>query len=368
MAVIGIIGGGQLGMMIAQEARLLGAETAVLDLSEDAPAFSVCDRRVVAPSFADAESLERLCAMSDVVTYEFENIPGDVLAPLAGKYNIKQGVSQLLASQDRLTEKRNAEAGGLRCGGYVKVDMPEELRAGVARFGYPCILKSRRLGYDGHGQKVLRSEADLADAERMLAVPSILEEFVDFDYEASVIMVADGDNVISFPVGQNIHRDGILDLSIVPAPQMDEALQRRMVAESEAFMRRCGYEGILAIEYFVCGDRVLFNEMAPRPHNSGHYTIEGCTTNQFRELCRYLLGMPLEEPRLVAPTVMKNILGRDMKAAEELRRMAPEGVHVHLYGKSEARRLRKMGHVTMVGVTPEEYRGRWESFFAENEC
>lgn len=354
-------------MMIAQEARLLGAETVALDLSPDAPAFRVCDRCVVAPSFSDAESLERLCSMSDVVTYEFENIPADVLAPLAEKYNIKQGVRQLLASQDRLTEKRNAEAGGLRCGGYVKVDTPEELRAGVARFGYPCILKSRRLGYDGHGQTLLRSDADTAAAERSLSVPMILEEFVDFDFEASVIMVSDGERVVSFPVGRNMHRGGILDLCFVPAPGLDEDLRRRMVADSEAFMRRCGYEGILAIEYFVCGDRVLFNEMAPRPHNSGHYTIEGCTTNQFRELCRYLLGMPLEEPRLIAPTVMKNILGRDMKAAEILQKSAPEGVHVHMYGKSESRPLRKMGHVTMVGVTPQEYRDRWEDFFARNE-
>lgn len=137
-----------------------------------------------------------------------------------------------------------------------------------------------------------------------------------FDYEASIVMVNDGERIVSFPIGQNIHRDGILDLCIVPAPRMDDAVRARLVEQSEAFMRRCGYTGILAIEYFVKGGELYFNEMAPRPHNSGHYTIEGCTTNQFRELCRYLLGEPLQEPRLVAPTVMKNILGEDLAAAE----------------------------------------------------
>jgi len=185
--------------------------------------------------------------------------------------------------------------------------------------------------------------------------------------------VNDGERIVSFPIGQNIHRDGILDLCIVPAPRMDDAVRARLVEQSEAFMRRCGYTGILAIEYFVKGGELYFNEMAPRPHNSGHYTIEGCTTNQFRELCRYLLGEPLQEPRLVAPTVMKNILGEDLAAAEavaaetgaEGAQSPEEGVYVHLYGKSVSKPKRKMGHITFVGMTAGEYDARWRGRFVE---
>ncbi len=367
MTTIGIIGGGQLGLMIAEAAKALGARTVCLDTTGDAPACAVCDEHIVAPSFADVPSLERLCSAADVVTYEFENIPADVLMPLAERYNIKQGVRQLFDSQDRLIEKHNAERGGLQCGGYMAVDTPEQLREAVAKFGYPCILKTRRLGYDGHGQKVIKGESDLAEAEKLLAVPCIAEQFVRFDYEASAIVVVDRENAVAFPVGQNIHSGGILDLSIVPAPRMSAQLQERMVAQSIAFMRRCGYEGILAIEYFVRGDEILFNEMAPRPHNSGHYTIEGCTVSQYTELVRYLLGEPLRQPALVAPTVMKNILGRDLEEAQRVESEGREGVHVHLYGKRESRPLRKMGHITLVGTTREQYDAEWKERFVKTE-
>jgi len=232
----------------------------------------------------------------------------------------------------------------------------------VAEIGLPAVLKTRTLGYDGHGQQVLRTEEDLRKAEPLLAVPCILEEFVPFDFEASIVMVSDGEQVVSFPIGRNVHRDGILDLCFVPA-EVDGAVLARMKSESERFMRDCGYRGILAIEYFVRQGEIYFNEMAPRPHNSGHYTIEGATTNQFRELVRYLVGMPLEEPRLVAPTVMKNILGQDL---EEARKVAAEhrpGVYVHLYGKSESRPKRKMGHITFVGMQAGEYERDWAARF-----
>ena len=206
------------------------------------------------------------------------------------------------------------------------------------------------------------TEEDLRKAEPLLAVPCILEEFVPFDFEASIVMVSDGERVVSFPIGRNVHRDGILDLCFVPA-EVDGAVLARMKSESERFMRDCDYRGILAIEYFVRQGEIYFNEMAPRPHNSGHYTIEGATTNQFRELVRYLVGMPLEEPRLVAPTVMKNILGQDL---EEARKVAAEhrpGVYVHLYGKSESRPKRKMGHITFVGMQAGEYERDWAARF-----
>ena len=361
MKTIGIIGGGQLGLMIAEQAHVLGVRAVALDPAPDAPAFRVCDDHIVA-AYDDAAALERLCRQSDAVTYEFENVPGDILIPLCGKYNIPQGYKPLYDSQDRLREKTNARDHGLRTPGFAAVDDEASLRAAVRELGLPAVLKTRTLGYDGHGQLVLRSEADIERALPLLSVPCILEEFIPFDSEASIVMVADKEHVVSFPVGRNIHRDGILDLSIVPAAADAEVLAR-MKAQSEHFMRSCGYEGILAIEYFIRGGEIYFNEMAPRPHNSGHYTIEGCTTNQFRELVRYLVGEPLQEPRLVAPTVMKNILGQDLEAARAVEREGRPDVYVHIYGKSESRPKRKMGHITFVGLTGEGYAREWADRF-----
>ena len=361
MKTIGIIGGGQLGLMIAEQAHVLGVRAVALDPAPDAPAFRVCDDHIVA-AYDDAAALERLCRQSDAVTYEFENVPGDILIPLCGKYNIPQGYKPLYDSQDRLREKTNARDHGLRTPGFAAVDDEASLRAAVRELGLPAVLKTRTLGYDGHGQLVLRSEADIERALPLLSVPCILEEFIPFDSEASIVMVADKEHVVSFPVGRNIHRDGILDLSIVPAAADAEVLAR-MKAQSERFMRSCGYEGILAIEYFIRGGEIYFNEMAPRPHNSGHYTIEGCTTNQFRELVRYLIGEPLQEPRLVAPTVMKNILGQDLEAARAVEREGRPDVYVHIYGKTESRPKRKMGHITFVGLTGEGYAREWADRF-----
>ncbi len=361
MKTIGIIGGGQLGLMIAEQAHVLGVRAVALDPAPDAPAFRVCDDHIVA-AYDDAAALERLCRQSDVVTYEFENVPGEILIPLCGKYNIPQGYKPLYDSQDRLREKTNARNHGLQTPGFAAVDDEASLRAAVRELGLPAVLKTRTLGYDGHGQMVLKSEADIERALPLLTVPCILEEFIPFDSEASIVMVADRERVVSFPVGRNIHRDGILDLSIVPAAASQEVLER-MKAQSERFMRECGYEGILAIEYFIRGGEIYFNEMAPRPHNSGHYTIEGCTTNQFRELVRYLIGEPLQEPRLVAPTVMKNILGQDLDAARAVEREGRPDTYVHIYGKTESRPKRKMGHITFVGITGEEYERQWADRF-----
>lgn len=349
--------------MIAGQARLLGVRTLCLDPAADAPAFAVCDGHIVAP-YDDAQALEELCRRSDAVTYEFENIPGDVLIPLVERHdNIPQGYRPLCDSQDRLREKDNARANGLPTPAYAAVDDEPALRAAVARIGLPAVLKTRTLGYDGHGQCVLRTQADIERALPMLAVPCILEQFVPFDFETSIVLVSDGECIVSFPMGRNVHREGILDLCFVPAPELSDDLRRGMVTAAERFMRACGYRGILAIEFFVRDGAFYFNEMAPRPHNSGHYTIEGCTTNQFRELVRFLTGEPLRAPELIAPTVMKNILGEDLEAAQVLAAERHPGVFVHLYGKTESRPKRKMGHITFVGTTPAEYAEQWADRF-----
>jgi len=341
----------------------MGVQTVCLDPQPDAPAFRVCDRRIVA-AYDDAEALERLCRECDVVTYEFENVPGEVLVPLCGRYNIKQGYRPLYDSQDRLREKDNARAHGLQTAEYVEVNDADDLRAAVGRMGLPLVFKTRREGYDSHGQSVIRSLEDVERiAPQIVAGNGIAERFVAFDFEASVVVVSDSHDTIAFPPARNIHREGILDVSIAPSGMPADA-ERRIIEQSKAFVRGCGYTGIMAIEYFVCGDRVLFNEMAPRPHNSGHYTIEGCDVSQYTELCRYLLDEPLRQPHLLSPTVMKNILGRDLAAAERLAEQCrDERVHVHLYGKSESRPRRKMGHITFTATTAEEFYDIWNDKF-----
>lgn len=404
---IGIIGGGQLGLMIAEEAHRQGALVYALDPAPDAPAFAECDGHIVA-AYDNLGALEQLGDMTDVLTYEFENVPGDILRHLEGKYNIPQGIAPLFDSQDRLREKNNAKRHGLPVPDYVPLpacssdedcaEVPceltdgqrrEELSEAVKKVGMPCVLKTRRLGYDGHGQAVIREEKDIEKAAELLHVPCILEAFVPFDYECSVIMVRDGQKTIHFPIGRNIHKGGILDLCIVPA---GTELEPEIVDACEKFMEGCDYKGILAIELFIKDNDFVFNEMAPRPHNSGHYTIEGCTSSQYTELCHFLLGKTLEQPELVAPTVMKNILGQDLEAAWKIIDTAHaehwqnpaavpvsntakggkaycgeagKGVFVHIYGKTESRPKRKMAHITYVPMTQELFEKNWESKFVK---
>lgn len=366
---IGIVGGGQLGLMIAEAAQDMGHSCVALDPAEDAPAFAVCEDRIVA-AYDDTAALRALCEMTDVVTYEFENIPAEVVEPLCAEFNIKQGCKPLWDSQDRVREKDNAAANGLTLPKYAAVDDEASLRAAIEVVGLPAVLKSRRMGYDGRGQAVLRTEADIASAADLLRVPCILEEFVAFDYEVSTVIVRSSDDATIFPIGRNIHRRGVLDLSIVPAEELSAELRERIERSSLDFMERCGYYGILAIEYFVRGDEVLFNEMAPRPHNSGHYTIEGCTESQFSELVRFLVGDELKGASLVGHSVvMKNILGEDFREAEVVRRECEMGendnTYVHIYGKSECKVGRKMAHITFVGMTEHHYRQGWAPRFVK---
>jgi 5-(carboxyamino)imidazole ribonucleotide synthase len=359
MKTIGIIGGGQLGMMIIEQAKILGAKTICLDPTPDSPAFKISDEHIVA-AFDDVQALENLCRRSDVVTYEFENVPGNLLISL--EKHIKQGVRPLLDSQDRVREKNNARENGLTPANFAEVSDMDSLTEGIKKIGYPCVFKTRTLGYDGHGQVVLKNDSDIAKAAAYLPVPAILEEFIPFDFEASIVMVSDGEKIINFPIGKNIHTGGILDLCIIPA-SINDSVKTKIETQSKDFMRRCGYKGILTIEFFVKGDEVYFNEMAPRPHNSGHYTIEGCNTNQFMELCRFLLDMPLQEPKLIAPTIMKNILGQDLEVAKKIAKGNNPNVYVHIYGKTVSKPKRKMGHITFVDMDVDEYDKNWKERF-----
>lgn len=425
---IGIIGGGQLGLMIAEAAHRQGASVYALDPDSDAPAFAECDGHIIA-EYDDLAALEKLGDMTDVLTYEFENVPGDILRHLEGKYNIPQGIAPLFDSQDRLREKNNAKRHGLPVPEYIPLpactasedcaEVPDgsgegqcgcerpmtdadryaELRDAVRIIGMPCVLKTRRLGYDGHGQAVIREDKDIEKAAELLHVPCILEAFVPFDYECSVIMVRDGKNTIHFPIGRNVHKGGILDLCVVPAETlytgeepMPTELCSRIVNACEHFMEGCDYKGILAIELFIKGNDFVFNEMAPRPHNSGHYTIEGCSSSQYDELCNFLLGKTLTQPRLLCPTIMKNILGQDLEATWKIIDRAyaghwtnpsagavsntakrdnaycgeaGKGVFVHIYGKTVSRPKRKMAHITYVPMTLTKFEKDWADKFVK---
>ena len=425
---IGIIGGGQLGLMIAEAAHRQGASVYALDPDSEAPAFAECDGHIIA-EYDDLAALEKLGDMTDVLTYEFEYVPGDILRHLEGKYNIPQGIAPLFDSQDRLREKNNAKRHGLPVPEYIPLpactasedcaEVPDgsgegqcgcahpmtdadryaELRDAVRIIGMPCVLKTRRLGYDGHGQAVIREDKDIEKAADLLHVPCILEAFVPFDYECSVIMVRDGKNTIHFPIGRNVHKGGILDLCVVPAETlytgeepMPTELCSRIVNACEHFMEGCDYKGILAIELFIKGNDFVFNEMAPRPHNSGHYTIEGCSSSQYDELCNFLLGKTLAQPRLLCPTIMKNILGQDLESTWKIIDRAyaehwtnpsagavsntakrgnaycgeaGKGVFVHIYGKTVSRPKRKMAHITYVPMTLTNFEKDWADKFVK---
>ncbi len=349
---IGIIGGGQLGMMMSEAAHELGLTTIVLDPSADCPCKSVADKLIVA-SYDDLDKLKELGESSKVLSYEFENVKGEVLKELNGKYNIMQGIIPLLDSQDRLREKNNALRHNLVCARYYDVKTKADVMLAINCIGFPLIFKTRREGYDGHGQIVLNNMDDLEKIEPYLGkVDAIIEEKIDFDFECSIILIRDKEKIIHFPISRNIHKNGILDLSIVPA-NLNKDLEKRIVKESERFLKETNYYGIITIEYFVKGDKFYFNEMAPRPHNSGHYTIEGCNVNQYSELVKFLTNKPLTKPELKTNTLMKNILGRDLKNLQKLEEIPNHTTH--MYHKTQVKELRKLGHITYTDMTLDKY-------------
>ena len=359
MVTIGIIGGGQLGMMLAEEIHNLGAKAICLDPNPKCPASFVCDETIVS-EYSDLDGLNKLGSKCDVLTYEFENVPADQLKFLKDKYNFLQGIEPLFDSQNRIREKTNAKNLGLNTPKFKAINSKDDLLEGIKEIGMPCVYKTTTLGYDGHGQVVIRCEDDLKKVEPYLNGEGILEEFIKYDYETSIIMVRSKNQIISFPMTTNIHKNGILDL--VVAEGSNEIFEEIKNA-SYSFMERANYLGILTIEFFVKGDKFYFNEMAPRPHNSGHYTIEGCTTNQYRELARFLLGMPLEVPKLKSPTIMKNILGFDY---DNMKQIAPnDNVFIHDYHKADVRRYRKMAHITFTNMTITKYNKEYKNRFEE---
>ena len=363
MKTIGIIGGGQLGMMLAEALKNYDAKVIALDPNPKCSASYVVDEIIVS-KYDDMDGLKRLGDKVDVITYEFENVPAKALVHLRDNYNIKQGIEPLFDSQNRIREKENAKANGLNPPRFKKIISRADLEEGLYEFGYPAVYKTTTLGYDGHGQVVLKSKDDIVKVEPYLVGEGILEEFIDYDYETSVIVVRSENQIITFPMGVNKHKRGILDLCIV---NEQKEIFERIKEASKKFMIAKNYYGILAIEYFVKGDKFYFNEMAPRPHNSGHYTIEGCNTSQYDALARFLLGMDLVEPVLLSPTIMKNILGFDYDNMKKVEKNIDVNIHIHDYHKSEVREFRKMAHITFTNMTLDDYNLKYKKLFCEEK-
>lgn len=345
---IGIIGGGQLGRMMALAAKEAGFKIAVLEPAMDSPCGQVADIRIVAP-YNDEAALEELAEVSDVITYEFENIDYEGLKRLTQIAYVPQGAELVRVTQDRVTEKQAIVDAGCPVAPYAVANTYEELVANVETVGYPCIVKTARGGYDGKGQQLLKSSEDLPLAENLFGHSTcIVEGFVPFVKEVSVIVQRNGQGeTYCLPVGENIHVHHILHETIVPARIEDETAGQ---AEKEAakIADYLNLVGTLAVEMFVLEDgSIVINELAPRPHNSGHYSIEACNISQFAQHIRAVCGWPLRKPKLNSPSVMINLLGQHVVPLTNSISKYPDW-SIHLYGKSEAKLNRKMGHVTVM--------------------
>jgi len=351
-STIGIVGGGQLGRMTALAAAHLGYRTHVFTPEEDAPASQVAGRTTQA-AYEDEAALDAFAAATDVITYEFENIPFEPIARLAERRPVLPGPRVLRITQDRLREKDFVSRLGIATTRYRAVTSFQALAAAVADVGRPAVLKSTRMGYDGKGQARIDDTNDLAPAWRQMGAPiGILERFVDFAYEASVIVARGADGAVRcYPPVENRHTNHILSMTVVPAPMSAET-----AAAAEAVARRIAEAielvGLICVELFVThDDQLLVNELAPRPHNSGHWTIDACVTSQFEQLIRAIAGLPLGSTERLADAVMENLIGD--QAERWLEALSDPRAKLHLYGKTEARPGRKMGHVTRLLPRPD---------------
>lgn len=344
---IGIIGGGQLGRMIALSAKAQGYRIAVLDPTEDCPCAQVADISIIGP-YSDIDSLQKLAEVSDIITYEFENIDADGLRWLSENAYVPQGVKLLEVTQNRVTEKQAVVEAGVEVAPYLVVEKEEDITKGLTKLGYPAVLKTARGGYDGKGQYVIRHKDEIKEAAQLLQSGTcVMEKWVPFEKEISVIVCrnAKGETAI-FPVGENIHRENILHETIVPA-RISETAKEKAIKIAEKLAQHFQLVGILAVEMFLTKDGIYVNELAPRPHNSGHYSIEACETSQFEQHVRSVCNLPLGSTELLKPVVMVNILGEHM---EQIIENVPvkKDWKIHLYGKKEAKVKRKMGHVTLI--------------------
>ena len=341
--IIGILGGGQLGYMLALGGSPLGLRVRFLDPSPAAPVGRIAPR--VTAEYTDAPALEKFAAGLRVVTYEFENVPVETVRLLSEKVEVYPPAAALEQAQDRIREKALFRKLGIPTAAFAGVRTPGDLDAAVQKIGLPAVLKTCRMGYDGKGQWLLRTRDEVEKSRGELPeVPLILEKFVAFDRELSILGVrGKAGEIALYPVVENHHRGGILRLSIAPAPSLDPGLKKAAEDAMRQVLESLHYVGVLCIEFFEAGGQLLANEMAPRVHNSGHWTIEGAVTSQFENHLRAGLGLPLGSTAAAGHSAMLNLIGELPESADVLK--LPDA-HLHLYGK-EPRPGRKVGHVTV---------------------
>ncbi len=345
-ATIGILGGGQLGRMLSVAAARLGFRTHIFEPGANPPAADVA-HAVTTAGYDDHKALKAFAHACDIVTYEFENIPTGALDVVEAITPIRPGREALRISQDRLTEKTFLSDLGLRVAPFADVTDAATLKAAVAQIGTPAILKTRRFGYDGKGQMRLKGEVDLDTAwAEMNDAPSVLEGFVDFTAEISVIAARSATGEVAcFDPGENVHRDGILHTTTVPA-RVSNAQRTDAVLLAGRVLNALEYIGVMGVELFVTPQGLIVNEIAPRVHNSGHWTQNGCTVDQFEQHIRAVAGWPLGDGQRYADVVMTNLIGDDMDRVPDLARAGD--IALHLYGKVDVKAGRKMGHVNRI--------------------
>ncbi len=348
--------------MFCMAAQSLGYKVLVLDPARDGPAISVADQHICA-EYMEPQALQRLGAMAGAVTTEFENVPAQALEQLAQFAQVSPTAASVAIAQDRAAEKAFVAAQGVAVAPHAVIQSAADLNAGVVHL-LPGILKVSRLGYDGKGQARVATLAEaLVAFESFKNVPCVLEQLLDLDYELSVVVARNETGaIVHYPVAENIHRDGILAISLVPSPQARPDLTAKAMTAAQRIAHGMNYVGVLCVEFFVLKDgQLLVNEIAPRPHNSGHYSIDACVTSQFEQQARIMAGLPLGSPRQHQAAVMLNLLG-DVWQSEDGSKHEPDWAYVlaepnaklHLYGKSDARPGRKMGHITVLGNSVDE--------------
>ena len=363
-ATLGVMGGGQLGRMFIHAAQRMGYFTAVLDPDAASPAGRVSHHHIVA-EYLDAPGLGQLAETCDAITTEFENVPAPALARLAAYTTVSPAAASVAIAQDRAAEKAHFVACGVPCAPYAVLETPEQLAA-IDEALLPGILKTSRMGYDGKGQVRVATYAELAQAWLDLkGVPCVLEKMLPLAAECSVIVARGADGqLVNLPIQRNLHRDGILAVTEVYEENMPAVQVASALAAAKSIANGLQYVGVLCVEFFVLQDgRLVVNEIAPRPHNSGHASMDCCDVSQFELQVRTLTGLPLVQPRQHSPAIMLNLLGdlwfvRSEKAATPpwAEVLALPGAHLHLYGKASASKGRKMGHLTLTGPTVEAVR------------
>ncbi|HJV16664.1 MAG TPA: 5-(carboxyamino)imidazole ribonucleotide synthase [Bacillales bacterium] len=345
---IGIIGGGQLGRMMALAAKPMGYRIAVLDPDPDSPCAQIADQKIMG-AYDDLDAIKQLAQVSDVITYEFENVDSYTLAWLCENAHVPQGTTLLEISQDRIKEKAAIQSAGVQVAPYAVITNIQDIYDNMKRLGFPAVLKTSRGGYDGKGQYVIRTEMDIIKASDLLHHGTcVLEKWIPFKKEISVILTGNTNGEVAvFPVAENIHLDNILHQTVVPAMINKEA-EEKAVQSAKQLARHFRLIGTLAVEMFLTeDDEIYINELAPRPHNSGHYTIEACVTSQFEQHIRAVCQMPFGSTELLKPALMVNILGEHQAPLLENWSMLPDW-KVHFYGKKDPKPKRKMGHVTIL--------------------